>query len=498
MTSLQKLSKILSDVQDTALQLHERSELDGAVPILDYERSILPYNRRFSDEIRASMLWHFLLFTEPRITSQKKFQTSLSTRLTKPESALVVRQLMCRPPRAWSYRCTYQKAFVHAITGPNHQLEISVDGCLSACGAINDIDHIYAFGWIITYEDKTFFIHAAPINLDQIRITEMISPFPKQINADDFWEENLFEILRAIFEATPLISLINPKALEATDYNPEQRHHVLQRILTTTMATVNYRNATPFHVTVATGTPDVILEQASQIIAANIGTTRRTVQTSILLNRFLEACGCEPDGNMPRAHFSLLTSDPIALLLLNPEHPVFASCSLRDSIKQALAYDEQNGTHDVMDAFQIYQRERRWLAAFPCFDFSNEMHAQKFGIPTQMLQTIFDPRLFTAKLPITPQDDVLRQLQTKFGFYQPDTPPPTFEAVLRAFTHRSFQTHGNMSNIVNWIFSCCSRWRYCMTEIEPDATGTQRTVNQTNQKLLKKGLKGLADMFKKS
>ena len=498
MSSLQKLSQILSDVQDTALQLHERSEQDGVVPILDFERSILPYNRRFSDEVRATMLWNFLLFTEPRITTQKKFQTSLSARLTRPEAALVVRQLMCRPPRAWSYRCSYQKAFVHALTGPNHQIEISVDGCLDASGSTETVDHVYALGWIITYEDKTFFIYAATLTLDQIRIMEMISPFPKQLNADDFWEENLCEILRSIFEATPLVTLGNQKALESTDYNPEQRHHVLQRILTTTLAAANYRNATPFHVVVATQTPDEIVEHAAQIVATNIGTTRRTTYTTLVRNRFLEACGCDPDGNMPRAHISLLTSDPIALLLLPDDHPVFNKLSARDSIKQALAYDEQNNSHDIKDAFEIYQRERRWLASFPCFDFSNETHAVKFGIPIQTLQTIFEPRLFTAQLPITPQDDVLRQLQTKFGFYQPDTPLPTFDAVLRALTHRSFQTNGNMSDIVTWLINCCSRWRYCMTEIEPDATNTQRTVNQTNQKLLKKGLQGLANMFKKT
>ena len=498
MTSLQKLSKILSDVQDTALQLHERSEQTGVVPILDFERSILPYSRRFSDEVRASMLWHFLLFTEPRIVSQKQFQTALSTRLTRPEAELVVRQLMCRPPRAWSYRCSYQKAFVHALAGPNRQQEISVDGCLCACGGIETVEHIYALGWLITYEDKTFFIHAAPLTLEQIRIIEMISPFPKQLDADDFWEETLFEILRAIFEASPLTALISQKALESTDYNPEQRHNVLQRILTTTLTAASYRNALPFHICVATRSPEEIVDQATQIVSANIGTTRRTAHTTLLRNRFLEACGCDNEGNMPCAHISLLTADPLALLLLPTEHPVFTKLSPRDSIKQGLLYDEQNGTHEIKDAFETYQNERRWLTAFPCFDFNCELHASKFGIPIQSIELIFDPRIFTARLPITPQDDVLRQLQTKFGFYQPDTPPPTFDAILKALTHRSFQTYGNMSNIVNWIMSCCSRWRYCMTEIEPDATGTQRTVNQTNQKLLKKGLKGLADMFKKN
>lgn len=497
MDSLQKLSKILADVQDIALQLHENSESDGVAPLLDFERSILPYSRRFADDVRAFMLWNLLLFTEPRITSQKQFQTALSTRLTRPEAALVVRQLMCRPPRAWSYRCSYQKAFVHSLAGPNNHTEISVDGCLSATGTVETADHIYALGWIVTYEDKTFLIHATPVTLEQIRIIEMMSPFPKQLNEDDFWEETLFEILQDIFEATPLFSLISQRKLEATDYNPEARHNVLQRILTSNMSTGVF-HAMPFQSIVATATADQIVQAAQKIVASHVGTTKRTAHIVTLQNRLLEACGCDADGNMPHAHISLLMADPIALLLLPQDSPIFTRFSPRDSIKQALAFDEQNNTHEATDAFAIYQRERRWLSAFPCFDFNNESHAQKFGIPTQILQNIFDPALFKACLPIPPQDDVLRQLQTKFGFYLPDNEPPTFEAVLRALTSRNFQTHGNMASIVTWIINCCSRWRYCMSEIEPTVTGAQRTVNQANQKLLKKGLKGLADMFKKS
>ncbi|MBQ9815891.1 MAG: hypothetical protein IJM59_00265 [Proteobacteria bacterium] len=494
-STVQRLSAILSTIRDTALEIHEQFEKNGSNPLLDFEHLVLQEGRRLSDYDRATILWHLLLFTEPRLESQKKFQNAVSAKLPNAEASIIVRQLTCFPPRAWSFRPSYDRGFGHSLAGPNAHTEISIDACLSGYGDIQTQDHVYAIGWTLTFEDHIFLIAASELSQNQIYEIEAIKPFPKQLNDDDFWEESLFSIIQNVYEAQPQLSFVPKSAPDCTDYSPERRFERLNRIITGTLPSNIIRTEGTLQITVAKGDAQTILNAVDRIVTSVLTNSRDQVFRETLRCRTLQAVGCDNDGNMPHAHISLLTADPVALLLLPDDLPMFREIGSRDSIKMALQYDEKNGTHDATDAFSVFQRERRWLAAFPCFDFSIEEHAARFGIPVSSIQTLFDPALFSARLPIVPQGDVLRQLQNKYGFYQPDAPLPTFRDVIDAISSRAFIRSGNMTQIVQWLISCCDRWRYCLCDIEPEHV--QKTFSRSNQKLLQKGLKSLSDMFKK-
>lgn len=492
---LEKLSEIFNTIRDTALEVHEHFEHEGNNPFIEFEQCVLGNGRRFDDETRASSVWSMLLFTQPRLVSQKKFQTAVSAKLPNAEASLIVRHLMCTPPRAWSFRHSYQRGFAHTLAGPNAHSEISVDGCLSTWGTVQEDDHLYVIGWTLPFEDNIFLICANEINQQQVYQVEKIRPFPLQLSEDDFWEENMLELMQELYALLPQMAVSNQPELERTDYSPERRFDRLGRIISNTLSSNVVRAASSLQTVVASSSPMEILASVDSLVSSAVHLTKEQHFLQELRLRTLEAVGCDSDGNMPHAHVSFLTSDPIALLLLPESLEMFKEISPRDSIRMALAYDEKHGSDYAISAFKIYQRERRWLAAFPCFDFSCEDHASRFGIPVEAIETIFSPELFKAKLPIIPQGEVLRQLQNKYGFYQPNTPNPSFRMVIDAINSRAFQRAGNMAAIVQWIMSCCERWRYCLCEIEPDTS--TRTINQSNQQLLQKGLKGLSAMFKK-
>lgn len=492
---LKRLSEIFNIIRDTALEVHEKLEHEGCSPIIDFEQAILGNNRRFDDSVRASTLWSMLLFTQPRLASQKKFQNAVSAKIPNAEAALIIRHLMCSAPRAWSFRHSYQRGFAHTVAGPNAHSEITVDGCLSSWGTIQDEDHLYLIGWMLTFEDNIYLIHANELTLQQVYQIEKIKPFPLQLSEDDFWEENMIDIMQDLYDPQPILAIGTPTAPEYTEYSPERRFEKLARIMTSTLTANTVRASSSLQTVVATKSPCEIIAAVDTIVTSHVTSPKEQHLIPVLRNRTLEAIGCDTSGNMPHAHISLLTSDPVALLLLPDSLDMFKEIGPRDSIRQALIYDEKHGTSDATNAFEIYQRERRWLAAFPCFDMTIEEHAARFGIPVEALENIFSPDLFKAKLPITPQGEALKQLQNKYGFFQPDTQNPSFRMLIDAINSKSFMKSGNMASIVQWIFNCCDRWRYCLCEIEPDKS--TRTINQSNQKLLQKGLKGLSAMFKK-
>lgn len=495
--SLQKLSDILSAVRDAALELHEAFEKRGESPLSDFERFILPSNRRFSDEHRAFMLWHILLFSQPRIQSQKAFQHAVSTTFPNADASIVVRQLQCCAPRAWSFRHSYQRSFAHTLAGPNSHSEISIEASLCADGDILELEHLYAYGWTITFEDKIYLISACQLTQEQVYAIEYFRPFPLQLGEDDFWEEACIPLMRMICEQHQVVANAPSDSPVLTDYAPEKRYERLQRILRSTLASNIVLSSGALHTKVACQSPEDILNAVQTLVEANLNTREPTPLRDELRHRLLEAVGCDDSGNMPAAHDSLLSADPVGLLLLPPDLHMFTEISPRDSIRTALLYEEKHHLSDATEAFKIYRRERRWLAAFPCFDFSCEPHAASFGIPAEAIAEIFSPKLFDAQLPITPQGDVLRQLQNKLGLYKQDGEFPRFRTVLEAVSSRTFQRNNNMANIAQWLIQCCTRWRYCLCEISPETVPKQRVISQSNQQLLQRGLKNLSDMFRK-
>ena len=77
-----------------------------------------------------------------------------------------------------------------------------------------------------------------------------------------------------------------------------------------------------------------------------------------------------------------------------------------------------------------------------------------------------------------------------------DDESPKFGEALDICMSRQFSRTGNMSQIAQWIYKVCDRWRYCKSEIELVTSGMQRRVNKTTQTLLHKGLSQLADIFR--
>ncbi|MBQ9396250.1 MAG: hypothetical protein IJU23_12165 [Proteobacteria bacterium] len=492
---LERLSEIFGSIRDTALEVHEQFEEKGKNPLNELQDYILGKDRRFDNSVRSTTLWAILLFTQPRLASQKEFQDAVSSKLPGSEAALIIRHLACNAPRAWSYRRSYQRGFAHTLAGPNAHSEISVDGCLSNWGTIEESDHLYIIGWTLTFDDHIFMIYAGQISMQQVHEIEKIRPFPLQLSEDDFWEENMVEMLSDIHESYPVTVFSNRISPVTTDFNPEQKFEHLKRIISGTVSSTVVRSTGSLQLTAATGTSDEILASVSSLVSRQLAKPKDDLLYTPLCHRVLEAIGCDTEGNMPHAHNSLLLADPVGLLLLPDTHEIYKTVGPRDCIRVALQAESVLDSDDVAKAFAIYQRERRWLAAFPCFDLNSEEHAAHFGIPYDSIEQIFAPQLFSSCLPIIPQGDVLRQLQNKYGFFQPDTPTPTFKAVLEAINSRAFMRSGNMSLIAQWLMTCCDRWRYCLCEIEPEKNS--RTINQSNQKLLHKGLKNLSAMFKK-
>ncbi len=484
-----KLSHILADIFDTALLVHEQLEKTGINPLVEFERCLLPGNRRLSDEDRARILWNLLVFTQPRIASQRQFQNLLNAKLPNTESAIIVRQIICSPPRAWSYRKSYQRGFAHTLAGPNAHNEISVNGCLNTFGTPEEADHLYVIGWTITFEDEIYLVCADTLTQKQVYDIEGIKPFPLQVHDDDFWEESMIAIIQKIYEAFPTFSISPLQDIEYTDYAPERMVARLGQILACSTQIVK----TPLQVTVALQSPEKILAAVQQMIKEKPGESETFIRKLRL--RLLESVGCDENGNMPRAHASLLAADPIALLLLPDSHPVFQKLNPRDPIKLALQFEETQETSDISDAFEVYQHERRWLAAFPCCDFACEEHASKFGFPVDSIRAVFDPRLFETQLPIAPQGEFLRQIQRKYGYYSSTDQNYSFGVLLNAAGAVYGNLGKNTADFVQWLMNCCERWRYCLSHIEPDTA--KRTLNQDNQKLLHKGLKELSAMFKK-
>ena len=487
----QKLSKLLENIQDTAFLTHESIEREGIVPIIDFERSYAE-SRQFESWTHADIFWNLLIFTQPRTEIQQQFQNVLATRLASPETAFIVHQIMCRPPRVWSYRLSYRRGFAHTVAGPQKHNEISIDCCISATGAPVTDEHLYAIGWTLSFEDKIYLICAAAISQDEVFEIENVRPFPLQFEDDDFWEENLGQILGILAPARQPSISFPTAAVRRTNNSPEYRFEKVHALVRSALSPV-FDGGT-IQAFVATATPEQILQKVDEIVHRQSFNSER-VSAETLRRRLIQAIGCDETGAMPCAHRSMIINDPTALLLLPPEHPVFETVHARDPIRNALAVESCRD--DIERAFSVYLRERRWLNAFPCFDFTIENHAAVWGIPVDALHDIFAPELFSAHLPISPKGDVLKQLQNKFGMYLPDQPVPGFQEVLDVLTSRAFARTGCMSQIAQWIVACCSRYRYCLSEIEPDISSAQRSINADNQRLLKKGLQSLADMFKK-
>ena len=487
----QKLSKLLENIQDASFLAHESIEREGLVPIIDFERSYVE-SRQFEHWTHADIFWNLLIFTQPRTELQQQFQNLVATRLASSETSFILHQVLCRPPRVWSYRLSYRRGFAHTVAGPQKHNEISIDCCISASGEPVTDEHLYALGWTLSFEDKIYLICAAAISQENAFAIENVRPFPLQFEDDDFWEENLGTILSILAPTQQPSVAFTTANIRRTNHNPEYRFEKVRALIRSALSPII--DGCAIQEFVASASPEQILQKIDTLIG-RLSFSPEKLSSEMLKRRLLQAIGCDETGQMPCAHRSMLINDPVAILLLPHDHPLFDTIHPRDPIRAALAVESYND--EVERAFAVYQRERRWLSAFPCFDLTIENHAAIWGIPVDALHHIFAPELFTAHLPIPPKGDVLKQLQNKFALYLPEQPLPDFQTVLDALNNRAFVRTGCMSHIAQWILACCSRYRYCLSEIEPDVTSTQRSINADNQKLLKKGLQNLADMFKK-
>ncbi len=495
MQEIQKLSKLLQEIQDIACVTHEAVERTGVCPLRDFESGIAGHHRAYDEETRFTVLWQMLIYTLPRFELQARFQLDMSKNTTKADAALIVRQIRSSAPRIWSYRRSYESGFVHTDFGPRKHKELAIDGCLLADGRIVDDAHIYALGWTLTYNDKIYLICADELDRDLAFSIEILHPFPKHLDDDEFWEESFTSIIEKVYGTHRLTTFNDRLSSVATDYSPESLYARLQCFMNGEM-TVQSRNTPSIHATVAMESGEEIVSNVNRRLVRFMPTIRRQTEVyQYLFRRYLEANGCDESGEMPHAHRSLLMSDPLGLLCLSDDELARLGLSPRDTIKQALSLESVDLTC-VEDAFAIYMHERRWLASFPCMDLSVESHAMKFGIPYDDIKLVFSPELLEFRVPIAPQGEVLKQFQTKYGLYMADDESPKFGEALDICMSRQFSRTGNMSQIAQWIYKVCDRWRYCKSEIELVTSGMQRRVNKTTQTLLHKGLSQLADIFR--
>ncbi len=492
------LGACLQRIQDIALQIHEQFELRGLPIIRFFEQAIFGPYRRVSEDTLCSSVWNFALFTRARLVDQQTFQDRVIAALPDAEHTLIMRQLLCNAPKAWSYRRSYQKSFAHTLNGPQKTQEISLRASLSTSGIINTAAHLYALGWNVTFHDKTWFISACELTRDQAFAIEAIHPFPLHRRDEVFWEEMFSEIMQTIFESN---SILTPEAArrsvpEQTTYMPEVQFQRVQKLVLRQMYATRSvemrRAARDIHDVIALCSPAEIVNAAERAVQEFTST-----QGDGLRDRLLEAFGCDEKGEMPQASTMILANDPTALLLLDPELPLFSHIHARDPIKTALQYETQNGEDlTVRKAFEQYVAERRWLQTFACFDLNNEEHASAVGLPIDSIKSVFDPRFLDARLSIALQGDYQHQLQEKFGYYTQDCPWPKVREVIDAVMSRRIQRGSAMVPLVQWLFQCCERWRNCLSEIET-ANQSVRTLDQNSAKMLSNGLKGLAAMFKK-
>ncbi len=500
MQDIQKLSQLLQEIQDIACATHEAIEKTGLCPLRDFETGLAGNHRAYDAETRLTVLWQLLVYTSPRFELQARFQYEMSKNTPNSDVALIVRQIRSSAPRIVSYRKSYDKGFAHTDFGPTKHNEMAADGCLFADGRIAGDAHIYAIGWMLSFNDKIFLICADEISREEAFSAETAEPFPKHSDDDEFWSELFMPIIGTVYQSRRHATLSNRVASLRTAHAPEAEYARFQALMSEQIAPQS-RAAETINAFVAEHSAEEIADYAQRLAARRAWADAKDRSQAInrLAVRILRAVGCDETGNMPHAHRAVLAGDPAGLLLLPDDLPSRSRFSPRDTIKQALDAGEKMGETAAKDAFEVYMRERRWLASFPCVDLSAEDHAMKFGIPYDGIRRIFSPELMTYRAPIAPQGDVLKQFQTKFGDYMPESEEfPTFEDALSKCMSRQFSRTGNMSQIAQWIYKVCDRWRYCKSQIEMSASGPRRSVNKATQSLLHKGLSQLADMFKTS
>ena len=91
MQEIQKLSKLLQEIQDIACVTHEAVERTGVCPLRDFESGIAGHHRAYDEETRFTVLWQMLIYTLPRFELQARFQIDMGQKTTNADAALIVR-----------------------------------------------------------------------------------------------------------------------------------------------------------------------------------------------------------------------------------------------------------------------------------------------------------------------------------------------------------------------------------------------------------------------
>ncbi len=493
-----QLSQCLRVIQDNALYVHERFEKRHIPVARLFESLICGAHGRYEESVLWSAIWNFTLFTRARLVCQQNFQDQVVASLPDSAHAFIMRQMLCTPPRVWSYRRSYQRSFAHPINGPVKTQEISLNGCMMSYGLVNEAAHIYAFGWTITFHDKTWLICAAELTRQQAFTVESIHPYPLYRRDDLFWEEQFVTILQSIYQPISLLNKDNLSPMPSlTGYSPESLFQNVQRLVSRQASVLSpdvLHGSGNLHDIVATSDASAIVQEAVSVVHRFTSTG-----CEALLPRLLDAYGCDEHGEMTQLLPSVVANDPIALLLLPEDHPIFQYVHPRDAIKAALAAEQQQlaGSHDVRDAFNQYMIERRWLHSYTAFDLNDENHAAVVNMPIESVRHVFDPRIFDTHLSLVPQGDYINQFREKFGFFTNEDELPTFRELLDALMSRKILRAAAIAPLSTWFFQVCETWRYNVAEIETTTQPARRNTDQNAQKMLSSGLKGLAAMFKK-
>ena len=147
---------------------------------------------------------------------------------------------------------------------------------------------------------------------------------------------------------------------------------------------------------------------------------QETLDKLLPISALRRSVGLEADGSMPRASAALLALEPMTLLQLPMQHPVFDSVDAEDPISRALAWARQRDDElgrQVAVAFQQMVCERRWCATWVDEDgVPPPFYKMHYDETMSALAQLFDARAREAPLSSLELDDVVqRRLQSHLG-----------------------------------------------------------------------------------
>lgn len=493
---LEPLSQALRAIQDSALITHEQLEASSFdAPLLSLERRIFGPSKRVDTPVRVGILWQLLVFSKAVSRMQESFQTLLNTALEEASQRLLWRQLNTQHIKLWSYRRSLQNRGIgRTVAGPLQYQEVYFDNIIAADGAILEAEHYLGFACPVQWMQKNILVLFSEISQTQSYFASALHPYPCTPDDDAFWEEQLLVILRGIYPSTHDIRAVEHPDDEHTAYNPELRLLRLQCLL---QDANKIRYSGKSRCSIRASLAQATQGEALAEVLAMFGNRRYAVDgadpSTPSVARFLASLGYLEDGQSPRAHRSSLLGDPLALLLLDSQNPVFEHVHEREPIRSALQWEAGQGLNSVQEAAARYELEQRWCASFDSLELEREEHVSILSFTALLtdIEVLFSRRLFD--MPLIMAQGELGAVFLAQGLGADDKTMQdgiVFVQNMRNVKHNFELLH----EAVRWILSAARSWRSIVSEVN-HAQNSARLITQESRERLAGGLKDLMDLF---